>query len=235
MSLLVKIGWIENKLLFFPSHENSAELAENSAFTKWTTAGKYIGWKKVVNREHRSWLFIHGNAGQAIHRTYAEHCFSKDENIFILEYPGYGEREGSPSADSFNAAAMEAYTLLKEEVSEQKICLIGESIGSGPTCFLASQGIQPEKIVLVVPFDNLKSLAQEKMPFLPVSWMMRNQWDNIDFIKSFEGPIEIYGAEHDEIIPLHHAEKLARSNKNCRLFIMPCGHNSWSYNVTFFK
>lgn len=221
----------ENLILFQPTHENSEKLADGSKFTKWYIDGKYSGWKRLTDKDSRTWLYIHGNAGQAIHRLYAENCFDVNDNIFILEFPGYGERKGIPSKESFNKAALEAYCYLNDKFSESKICILGVSIGSGPACYLAEKDVSPEKIVLITPFDKLANVAKEIIPFLPVSLFMDNKWDNVNAIKTYNGLIEIYGAKKDRVIPVKHAVNLSKANKNTKLLLIPCGHNEWPYFV----
>src|SRR5690348_14200874 len=91
---------------------------------------------------------------------------------FGFHYPGYGRREGMPSKAAIDAAATDAYRLLRKTFPHTPICVIGESIGSGPACMLATQSPPPDKIVLVVPFDKLTSVAADHARFLPVSLMM---------------------------------------------------------------
>jgi len=173
---------------------------------------------------------LHGNAGQAVDRTYALPCFSPQDSVFILEYPGYGARKGKPSRASFDAAAVEAYELLRKTFPNTPICVIGESIGSGPACMLAKQSPPPDKIVLVVPFDKLTSVAGEHFPFLPVSLLLEAKWDNIQALAKYRGPVEIFGADQDGVIPIEHAKKLAISVPSARFHSIPGGHNDWSKN-----
>ncbi len=233
--LVIFRSYIENSILFHPTHEDSEKLAKASNFEKWFIKNKYTGWKKLVGKNNTIWLFLHGNAGQAIDRLYAENCFNRNNNIFILEYPGYGERKGIPSMKTFNNAAVEAYNYLKKDFPKNKICVVGESIGTGPACYLANQNIPPDKIVLITPFDKLEDVAKEKLPFLPISKIMKNKWNNIESLESFEGDLEIYGAKEDQIIPVEHALKLSKSNRNAKFHLIPGGHNDWPYYVKLNK
>jgi surfactin synthase thioesterase subunit len=175
---------------------------------------------------------LHGNAGQAVDRAYALRSFSPDDAVFILEYPGYGAREGNPSRASFNAAAREAYALLRKTFPATPICVMGESIGSGPACMLASQSPPPDKIVLVVPFDKLTSVAADHVRILPVSLLLEAKWDNIHALSKYTRAVEIFGAEQDAVIPIEHAKKLAGSVPSARFHCIPGGHNDWSQGTS---
>jgi len=127
-----------------------------------------------------------------------------------------------------NKAAVEAYQILRKEFPVTPIGVIGESIGSGPASFLASMNPPPEKIVLVVPFDTFLSVASEHMPYFPVGAMLKDNWDNVSALRGYSGPIDIFGAIDDQIIPCEHAKRLAAALKNANLVLIEGGHNDWS-------
>ena len=72
--------------------------------------------------------------------------------------------KGSPSLESINQAASSAYQLLRARHPNTPVCVLGESLGSGPACALAREKIAPDKIVLVVPFDTLADVAARHFP-----------------------------------------------------------------------
>ena len=105
---------------------------------------------------------------------------------------------------------------------------MAESIGSGPACELATQPQPPDKMVLVVPFDTLKSVAADHVPYLPVGLILGDSWDNIRSLSAYKGPVEIFGALQDTVIPVKHARKLADSIPGAKFHGIPGGHNDWS-------
>jgi pimeloyl-ACP methyl ester carboxylesterase len=127
-----------------------------------------------------------------------------------------------------NRAASEAYRLLRSSHQSSAVCVLGESIGSGPACSLAREKVAPDKIVLVVPFDSLANVASKRFYFLPVRLMLRDRWDNVETLTQYSGPVEIFGAVDDAIIPFEHAKALARQIPNARFTAISGGHNDWS-------
>lgn len=223
VSLLAVIIVFQRKMLYYPSHRS-----ETNGLVAWTIAGRPVGYAREINNPKNIWLFTHGNAGQAADRAYALHCFSDSDSVFILEYPGYGNREGSPSKASFNFAAEEAYLWLRKAYPNIPVCVIGESIGSGPASSLTRTLKQPDKLVLVVPFDNLASVVRDHFPLIPAGLVLFDRWDNVDAIKEYSGKVEIYGAIDDQVIPIRHARSLARSFPNAVFHEISGGHNDWS-------
>lgn len=214
---------IQRKFLFYPTHHTSA-----NGLSAWVHEGKVIGYSRQVAAPKNVWLMLHGNGGQAADRAYAVPSFSEQDSVFVLEYPGYGQREGKPSRAAFDAAAKEAYALLRKAYPNIPVCVVGESIGSGPSCVLATQSPPPDKIVLIVPFDKLTSVASHHFRFLPVSLIMEAKWDNAEALSTYRGLVEIFAAEGDTVIPTEHAKRLADSVPGVRFHSISGGHNDWA-------
>jgi len=214
---------LEGTFLYFPTHAPN-----RSALTDWRIDGQLAGCARLVEHPRAVWLICHGNAGQASDRQYIVDHLPADACAYILEYPGYGLRPGTPSMASINAAARSAYETLRALYPSLHLGVLGESLGSGPACTLCSLPVPPDRLVLMVPFDNLLSVAKDHMRFLPVGLLMRDKWDNVKALSSYKGPVQIFGALHDNVIPVAHARALAKSVPQARYVELPCGHNEWS-------
>jgi uncharacterized protein len=223
LTMLALIIIFQRSIIYFPSHHS-----ETNGLAPWAADGSRIGYARKVDNPRNVWLFIHGNAGQAADRTYALHCFSNNDSVYILEYPGYGNREGAPGRKSFDSAAESAYRELRRAYPNRPVCIAGESIGSGPASSLARLQNPPDKIVLVVPFDTLARVAKNQFPFLPTSLLLFDRWDNIEALSGYKGKVEIFGATGDSIIPVRHARELARALPGAVLNEIPGDHNDWS-------
>jgi pimeloyl-ACP methyl ester carboxylesterase len=214
---------LEGKFLYFPSH-----LKETFNLTEWKLDGRLIGYASTVENPKRIWLMCHGNGGQAAHRHFMRESLPPGESLYILEYPGYGQRAGKPSMKSINAAAIEAFTALRKQYPDLSIAVIGESLGSGPASYLCSRDDSPERLVLIVPYDKLVDVAKKHIRYLPVSLLMRDKWDNGKALANYKRPVDIYAATNDTIIPIHHARSLAATVPHAHFHEMNCGHNDWT-------
>src|SRR5947209_823991 len=148
--LVVVVYFQQRAMLFFPTHHASS----NGPLTPWLEGKRTIGFCRETPNARTVWLMTHGNAGQAADRDYVLSRMSDQDSLYVVEYPGYGKRDGSPCRESMNQAASDAYHLLRFHNQNIPVCVIGESIGSGPACALAGEKIPPDKIVLAVPFDS---------------------------------------------------------------------------------
>lgn len=225
--VLVGCAAMQRKLLYFPSHDE----VSNGRLERWIENGESWGARRTVERPSAVWLVTHGNAGQASQREYIVELLPEDADVYVLEYPGYGARSGDPSRASFDAAASAAWRRLGELHPNLLRNVLGESIGTGPASQLALDPRPPDSIVLAVPFDRLVDVAAEKLPWLPVRWILCDDWDNVAALESFSGPLVILAAERDTVIPTAHALALARSLPRAKLRTLPGGHNDWSRHV----
>lgn len=204
--LCVAVCTLQRRLIYFPVKLNPklAEImAERAGAIPWKNqSGQIIGWKFLSkNSPTGSVLVVHGNAGCAIDRDY----FAKpirgaaSVDVYLLEYPGYGARDGSPREKSFLSAAEEAFGLLD---TNHPIYVVSESLGTGVAAHLAkTQESRIAGMVLFVPYNNFAKLAQTKMSFLPVSLILLDRYDPEKWLKDYRGPIQFVLAENDEVIP----------------------------------
>ncbi|MEI6807652.1 MAG: alpha/beta hydrolase [bacterium] len=223
--LLMSLGCssLERKLMFHPSHQPA-----DGGLTAWMKDGQVIGFCRKVESPQNVWLMLHGNGGQASGRGYAIPCFSTNDSVYILEYPGYGFRKGMPSRLSFNTAASEAYMTLRSIYGAVPVCEVGESIGTGPASCLATVSPPPDKVVLIVPYEKLSEVAKDRFPGILVRMILKNDWNNIDALSRYKGPVEIFGAKFDDVIPVGHAKALAAGIPSSKFVLIDCGHNEWS-------
>jgi alpha-beta hydrolase superfamily lysophospholipase len=213
----------QRSMIFFPRHD-----LDPTTLVPWSNGLRTIGYCHEATNARTIWLMMHGNAGQAAQRDYVLHRLSDQDSLYVLEYPGYGARAGKPSRESFDQSASEAYQLLRTRNPTTPVCVLGESIGSGPACALARETNPPDKIVLAVPFDSLASVAARHFPFIPVRLLLRDNWNNVESLRHYAGPVEIFAALDDTVVPIEHAKALAEQIPTAKLIPIPGGHDDWS-------
>jgi len=196
---------VQRRLLYFPtklSPEAAAQEAANDGFIPWkNNSGQIIGWEIPANNTSiASVLIVHGNAGCAVERGYLAQPIHQAANadVFVLEYPGYGAREGAPSKKTLDAAAEEAFRLLPPKMPKY---IVSESIGTGVACDLAKE--HPKEIAgmaLLAPYHNLASVAQHRIWFLPTYFLLTDRFNPRKSLKGYHGPVKFVVAGDDEII-----------------------------------
>jgi pimeloyl-ACP methyl ester carboxylesterase len=213
----------QRHLIYMPVRlpdEDLRGMADKIRLSSWEGMdGARRGWRMKVpgTRPLRRVLVLHGNAGNAIHRLHFVESFlcrpDGDEwEVFLMEYPGYGAREGSPGEKAFMAAAEEALGLLKKEGPEP-VLVLGESIGGALACLAA--GCWPERIaglLLFTPVSDLHEVAAHHYRFFPVRRLLRERYDAVRAIGSYPGPVAMVLAERDEIVPVPLSRRLIEAH-----------------------
>ena len=214
---------IDGYFLYHPTHQRP-----QTSMRSWGVRGVFEGYCRPVADPSCVWLYCHGNAGQASEREYFLSCVSEGAAVYLLEYPGYGARPGTPSMESINGSALEALRELRRLHPGKVIGVVGESLGSGPASWLCTQENPPDRLVLIVPFDNLLSVAKEHFPWLPVDRLLRDgRWDNVAALRGYKGPVRIYGARYDKVVKVGHARFLASTLPGAQYTEMASEHSNW--------
>ena len=219
LGLLVFLALSQRSMIYYPSR-NDAESLEREAgaqgFEPWKNPqGGTIGYRSLPApddpRPPLAILITHGSAGYATHRadyTAILRAAAPDRalSVYILEYPGYGSRSGTPSQTAFLAAADEAVAQIP---TNAPVILLGESIGTGvASATAASRSDRVAGLLLLTPFDTLANVAQHHYPLLPVRWILRDQYPSEDWLKQFRGPLAIVVAANETIVPAKFGKKL---------------------------
>ena len=227
----VFVYFYQERLLFFPSPVTAAELAtraKKGRFVEWRDShNRPIGWKSTEGDPAHALLVCHGNGGFALETRYKDMSRSKFFQLCQLEYPGYGQRPGTPSAKALLFAALDAIDTLHAEDPSRRIWLVGESMGTGTVCAVAAArpGLVAG-IVLLVPFDTLGHAAWTHVPWLPVSLLLRNEFNSVKNLGAYRGPVAFVLAEKDEVVPPRLGHRLYDSFAGPkRLWLIPgIGH-----------
>lgn len=185
----------------------------------WLSAdNEWLGWRLITGGAARRVLVMHGNAGQAIHRRYWAEVFMAFEasgpwDVYVLEYPGYGPRPGPSTEETLRAAALRAMDVLQADRSTP-VVLLGESLGGGVAAHvIAEQSQNVAGLLLMTPFSSLVEAARHHLPFLPVSWLLRDRFNTQQLLAEYEGPLVVITGSDDRVVPEHLAMPLIQSHQ----------------------
>ena len=143
--------------------------------------------------------------------------------VLMVEYPGYGDSEGSPSQETVTETFVTAYDMLaaRPEIDPDRIVAFARSLGGGAVCALAAE--RPvAALILLSTFTSLRDMAGR---YLVPGVLVRDSFDTRRVLGSYPRPVLILHGTEDTIIPHHHGEKLAAGALQGRLISYPCGHN----------
>jgi pimeloyl-ACP methyl ester carboxylesterase len=232
--------FFQEKLIFFPE-----KLAQDYQF-KFDQKSEPVNIRTKDNKLLSGILFkadnskglifyLHGNAGSlrswsGAARTYTDLNY----DVFMLDYRGYGKSEGSIQGQAqFFGDVQLAYDELKNKYTEQKIIVLGYSIGTGPAAKLAATN-HPALLILQAPYFSMADMMRHKYPIIPV-FILKYQFRTDEFIKDCKMPVVIFHGDQDEVIYYGSSLKLQQEFKKQDTLITLAGqgHNGITENADY--
>ena len=202
----------------YKTHDQLWSLPEH--YEPWLQGTNLLGYKRVTGSTN-CLFFLHGNGGNARGWAFATKDFPGD--VYVLEYPGYGERTGTPSEVSLKAAATAAFDSIPPQ---PHLVLCGQSLGTGVTPAIF-QTRHIDQLVLITPFTSLKDVGACTFPLLPTRLLQKDTMSLYPELEKYTGPTSIILAEKDEVIPWKARQPFIQPAPNHQVIIVPnARHNS---------
>ena len=166
-----------------------------------------------------------GNAWNAEAMALYLHQIAPAHDVVVWHYRGYGPSTGRPSARALLADALDIHDATP---APNGVIAVGFSIGSGVAGHLAGAR-DLRGAVLVTPFDSLRAVAQDALPFAPVRWLFRHQIDTLGAVQATDAPLALIIAQSDTVIPAARSDALVAGLRaaQARLHVarVDAGHN----------
>lgn len=173
-------------------------------------------------------LYSHGNATDVGAMSGLQAIIAKhvDCNVLVYDYSGYGESGGVPMEKNTYRDIKLIYEWVVANVThhESKIILYGQSVGSGPSCYLASRRENVGGLILHSPFTSgMRVLTPSR------ALACLDIFPNIDRIKKVSCPVFIIHGKKDVEVPIEHGMALQEAvPEDCRWepwWVENRGHN----------
>ena len=219
----------QRSMMYFPDKTRPA-LIENVQLVKVTTKDvlQLEGWYVPPGENNPVIIYFHGNASHYGARLPKLIDYIKaGYGVLLAGYRGYGGNPGSPSEQGFyNDARAYMEFLSAVNVPLEKTVIYGESIGSGVAVQIATE-FKAAALILEAPFSSTVDVAQSVYWFVPVRYLMTDQFRSADKIKNVKSPILIIHGAGDSTIPIGYGRKLYEAAADPRQFIVieKAGHN----------
>jgi len=206
--MIIFLYLMQDKLLFpagQQSFDDCASMKSLGALPK--RLGNIRYYFKDTLEAKANFIFFHGNGGVACERSYFISSLSEIPlKMTFLEYPGYAGDKTAPSEKLILQQALELVSYLKKQNPKLPIILYGESLGTAVATYIASE--RPvEAIVLQSPFTSISSVAQNHYPFIPIKYIIRNQFLADKWAQKINIPALIFMSKDDAVIPPKITEK----------------------------
>jgi len=199
-ALCLVLYLFQDRLIFLPRslllHPTGAHV---SPVTVASGSVSLRGW--VVNPASQGPLLVYFG-GNAEELSGLVQVFARlDATTVLVNYRGFGESEGSPSAADLIADARTVVDVIQRRLGGQRpLILFGRSIGSGIAAHAASAA-DVDALILMSPYRTLQGLAAGHMPWVPVSLLLRHHIDTVAALDELPARLLVLYGEQDHIIP----------------------------------
>jgi pimeloyl-ACP methyl ester carboxylesterase len=148
-------------------------------------------------------LYLHGNTDAIdkwgwVAKTYT----ALNYDVFMPDYRGYGKSGGNIK----NEAQLYSYNYLKINYPENKIIVLGYSIGTGPAAMLAAVN-HPKELILQAPYYSLPDAIHHLRPSFDTA-NIAFHFNTYQFVQRTSAPIFIFHGDADKMFYYGSSEKL---------------------------
>jgi uncharacterized protein len=153
-------------------------------------------------------LYFHGNSG-SLKRwgEVAESFMSRNFDLFIVDYRGYGKSSGTIRSEQQLIGDGEiAYEYVSQRYAPQNIVIYGRSLGTGLAAQIAQR--HPSKLlILETPYVSLKELTGRFYPYVP-GFLLKFPMRTDLALPKIKSPVYLIHGTADEVVPYDSSEKL---------------------------
>jgi len=242
----------QHKLIYFPRSYPATHDAqwlrqtEGKILSCHTSAGHqqaYLFRPRPQEAPKRLWLVCGGNGTLATEwSSFMKHEAPAEDAYLLIDYPGYGNNEGTPSPAKIRETLRQILPLAAADLGwndaqlRERTRIFGHSLGCA-VALLGAEEFSLRRGVLLAPFTSTMDMSREVIG-LDLSFLVTHRFDNQRVLKQIS-------ADPDSRIHLFHglSDGVIPAGMSCQLHrIAPplfplnlcenCGHNDWQMTQT---
>jgi uncharacterized protein len=234
----------QSKLIYFPrpyppgTSDEWQRKTGGKCLDFQTSQGKQRAFLQGNLKSPRNlWILCGGNGTVALDWSeWLEEHAPKDDAWLLVDFPGYGNCQGSATPnrihDNLKAAVPLAFQAIgwPNYPNPKRLRIFGHSLGSA-ACLAAASEFEIQRGVLLTPFTSTMDMSRH-MIGLPIGFLVWHRFDNsarlAELTTRGPGKIIIFHGTDDEAIPVTMSRTLANEQpQTVRLIEIPGGrHNT---------
>lgn len=241
--ICIALYFFQEKLIFFPEKLNKVyefsfqqKLEEINIKADDSTIINGVLFKADTTAKGLI-FYLHGNAGSirtwgTVAKTYTDLHY----DVFMPDYRGYGKSEGHISSQhQLFGDIQTVYDSLRKRYTEDRIIVLGYSIGTGPAARLASDN-HPKLLILQAPYFSLTDMMRHYYPTIP-TFILKYKLETNEFLPRCKMPVVIFHGDADEVIYYESSLELKQlfNNTDTLITLHGQGHNGMTDNPDYKK
>jgi fermentation-respiration switch protein FrsA (DUF1100 family) len=186
---------------------------------------RVVVWQTPPRGDRPVVIYFHGNGEIVASRAPRHRQVAEDgTGVVALSYRGYMGSTGTPTEEGVLRDAEAAWQFATSRWPSSPVVLWGHSLGSGVAVGLAARH-QVAKVILEAPFSSTVDVAALRFPFIPVQWLMLDQFRSDQRIDAVHAPLLIMHGDQDWVIPIGLGERLFKLAHEPKRFVRFPGGN----------
>lgn len=168
------------------------------------------------------WIVCGGNGTLALDwAEWLETNAPAEDAWLLVDFPGYGDCEGSPSPARIRESMKTVVSLASQELGwegepdAKRLRFFGHSLGSA-ACLIAAEEYKIQRGVLIAPFTSTMDMTNE-LTGMPLGILVWHRFDNRSQLKGLakrgSGKVIIFHGVNDEVIPVEMSRRMAAEEK----------------------
>lgn len=225
IAFLTGIFLLQNHILYHPTRSMAAEnyLEHKKVCHKIELKGalgeRYTGWLHRTKKESCATIVYFGGNAESSAVTMMQYEKKQmwkmfgNYNFLMIDYPGYGQSDGEPGKDSILRMTESVMQYVqKEERLNEKIIVMGFSLGTGAASYAASF-CKIDGLVLLAPYDAMRNVYNAKLNLFhgPMKLLARNNFESSEYVQKVHTDALIVASKTDSVIPFRLSENLVDS------------------------
>lgn len=244
------LGW-QSSLIYHPNpnraeHENLLRAAKGERLRFETSQGLQTAFYipprvPATGLPQTLWLCFAGNGSLALDWLHDTNMWDARFAYLLVDYPGYGECEGSPNPARIRESGQAAVAALARHMHTSmlelrpQLAVLGHSLGCAAS-LMAADDLDIRRGVLLSPFTSMTDMGRIVLGW-PLCYLNMHRFDNrktLGHVAQRAGArfVIFHGAE-DEVIPVRMGRELAAAHPQVVAFHeVPDGHHNDLLDLT---
>lgn len=138
---------------------------------------------------------------------FAKDYLGKGYDFFMMDYRGFGKSRGHRSEQILYSDAEFIYNWLSTQYTQEKIVVLGRSMGSGFAARVAAWN-NPRMLILDSPYYSFQYQIHRFAWWLPLRWILRYKIPTYMYLEKVKCPVFILHGDRDFLISYEQGVRL---------------------------